>query len=162
MNDTLPLRLTVGATRRSRSSFTEEQLEILEQFFSHTPYPDVTTRENLSQRLDIEENRIQIWFSNRRARTKKYTVAPSSTSKREENELSSFLASPNIDENIFDPSVTSSPSMSNYWPSSPMTYAPTNTYYYSMNDYYYSPPPPAANSAYPNYPVSYSPFPSFY
>jgi hypothetical protein len=119
LNDTLPLRLTAGTARRFRSSFTEEQIDILEQFFSHTPYPDVTTRENLSQRLNIELNRIQIWFSNRRARTRKSTMPPPSTSKHEENEVSSFLTSPNIDikpysidENIFDPTVTSSPSMS--------------------------------------------------
>jgi hypothetical protein len=87
--------------------------------FSHTPYPDVTTRENLAQRLNIDGNRIQIWFSNRRARTRKSTIASPSATNHEENELPSFLTSPNIDikpypidENVFDPTITSSPSMS--------------------------------------------------
>ncbi|CAF5187247.1 unnamed protein product, partial [Rotaria sp. Silwood1] len=81
LNDTLPLRPVrnlTNNTRRYRSSFKAEQIEILEQTFSHTPYPDVTTRERLSQRLNIEENRIQIWFSNRRARTRKPSVSNSS------------------------------------------------------------------------------------
>jgi hypothetical protein len=35
---------------------------MLEQVFSHTPYPDVSTRERISQQLNIEENRIQVCF----------------------------------------------------------------------------------------------------
>lgn len=63
LNDSLPLRpirnITTNA-RRYRCSFNAEQIELLEQTFSHSPYPDVTTREGLSQRLNIEENRIQV------------------------------------------------------------------------------------------------------
>ena len=118
MNDTLPLHSTAAVTRRFRSSFTPEQIDILEQFFAHTPYPDVTTRGNLSQRLNTEENRIQIWFSNRRARTKKSTMAtPPPSTMQEENEVPPV--SPDIDiksypvnEHAFDPMMTSSPSMS--------------------------------------------------
>lgn len=114
LNETLPLR-SINTTRRFRSSFTSEQTEILEQFFSHTPYPDVTIRENLSQHLNIDENRIQVWFSNRRVRSKKSTVSTASSIKNEENEMPSFLASPLMDvkpDNVFEPSVTSSPSIS--------------------------------------------------
>jgi len=161
LNDTLPLRPIATTTRRFRSSFTPEQIEILEEFFSHDQYPDVTTRENLSQRLNIEDNRIQTWFSNRRARSKKST-----STNNEENEMPSFLTSPVIDtkpfpinDNVFDPTITSSPTI-NYWPtSSSMNYASPNTSYYPMNDQYYS---PTNTSVYPNYPMSYSSFPSFY
>jgi hypothetical protein len=123
LNDTLPLRST-DTTRRFRSSFTSKQIEILEEFFSHTPYPDVTTRDNLSQRLNIEGNRIQTWFSNRRARNKKTTTYSSTIStppsiNDEENTIPSFLPSPVIDmkslsinDNVFDPTITSSPSIS--------------------------------------------------
>ncbi len=65
LNDSLPLRpirSTTSNERRYRSSFDAEQIEILEKTFSHTPYPDVTTRERLSQRLNIEENRIQVCY----------------------------------------------------------------------------------------------------
>ena len=46
--------------RRYRSSFNAEQIEILERTFRHTPYPDMSTRERLSQQLNIDENRIQV------------------------------------------------------------------------------------------------------
>lgn len=63
LNDTLPLRPVrslANNARRYRSSFNAEQIEILEQTFAQSPYPDVTTRETLSQRLNIEESRIQV------------------------------------------------------------------------------------------------------
>jgi hypothetical protein len=60
--------------RRFRSAFNAEQTDLLERVFAQTPYPDVTTRENLSQVLDLNDSRIQVWFSNRRARTRKATV----------------------------------------------------------------------------------------
>ncbi|CAF3565046.1 unnamed protein product [Rotaria socialis] len=168
LNETLPMRSTAPA-RRYRSSFTNEQLQLLEQFFSHTPYPDVTTRENLSQRLNIEENRIQVWFSNRRARNKKSALTPASPAVKhdEENLVPSFLASPPIDmqqfaanESSFDPSVTSSPA-ANYWAMpSPLSYTANNSVHYPFNDQFYY--QPSGSSVYPNYPMSYTSFPSFY
>ncbi|KAG5201241.1 hypothetical protein JEQ12_005775 [Ovis aries] len=54
--------------RRSRTSFTEEQLEILVQAFSQNPYPGYTAKQRLAVEINAEESRIQIWFQNRRAR----------------------------------------------------------------------------------------------
>jgi hypothetical protein len=46
--------------KRTRTAFSNLQLDQLELAFSRSHYPDVFTREDLSNNLNIKEDRIQV------------------------------------------------------------------------------------------------------
>ncbi|XP_077430475.1 homeobox expressed in ES cells 1 [Vanacampus margaritifer] len=57
--------------RRPRTAFTDSQVNVLEAVFQVNCYPGIQLREHLAGRLVLDEDRIQIWFQNRRAKLRR-------------------------------------------------------------------------------------------
>ncbi|EHB04351.1 Ventral anterior homeobox 2 [Heterocephalus glaber] len=67
----LPKGLDLDRPKRTRTSFTAEQLYRLEMEFQHCQYVVGHERTELARQLNLSETQVKVWFQNRRTKQKK-------------------------------------------------------------------------------------------
>ncbi|GMT05593.1 hypothetical protein PENTCL1PPCAC_27767, partial [Pristionchus entomophagus] len=61
-------------TKRVRTTFTDEQINVLQTHFNIDSNPDGADLERIAQQTGLSKRVTQVWFQNSRARQKKYNV----------------------------------------------------------------------------------------
>lgn len=57
--------------KRHRTTFSQQQLSVLEEAFKQNIYPSPSLREAIALQTNLDASRVQVWFQNRRAKHKR-------------------------------------------------------------------------------------------
>ncbi|XP_035996616.1 homeobox protein pnx [Fundulus heteroclitus] len=71
-------------SRRIRTAFTLEQLQVLERSFQRSRYLSVLERHTIAAALRLSETQVKIWFQNRRTKWKKERLTAREMEAQEE------------------------------------------------------------------------------
>ena len=74
--------------KRYRTTFTPEQIEMMQNAFKNEKNPDSTSLQKLSKEINLSKRVLQVWFQNARAKYKKSTFQSERADKLESSESS--------------------------------------------------------------------------
>jgi len=63
-----PIRNTETSSRKPRTTYTKEQIELLETAYNDDKYPGPRRRIEISESLDVSPETVNVWFKNKRSK----------------------------------------------------------------------------------------------